>query len=68
MTGSGDEVDVKIGMDVDQPARGRTVVEVQHHDRERDDERETVFDITGLAVYYGSFRAVRDVTLPIRKN
>ena len=68
MTGSGDEVDVKIGMDVDQPARGRAVVEVQHHDRERDDERETVFDVAGLTVYYGAFRAVRDVTLPIRKH
>ena len=31
-------------------------------------ERETVFDISGVSVYYGDFRAVRDVTLPIREN
>src|SRR5687767_13757055 len=27
-----------------------------------------VFDIEGLAAYYGSFRAVRDVSLQIRAN
>ena len=27
-----------------------------------------VFDIDDLSVYYGAFRAVRDVNLPIRKN
>ncbi len=72
MTGSGDDVNVKIGSDLDRPAGRKTVpktgVEVQDHHRATDDERETVFDIGGLAVYYGSFRAVRDVTLPIRKN
>ena len=30
--------------------------------------REVVFDVSDLAVYYGDFRAVRDVTLPIREN
>ena len=44
------------------------MIDVQDHDREADDRRETVFDIDGLAVYYGDFRAVRDVTLPIRRN
>jgi phosphate transport system ATP-binding protein len=33
-----------------------------------DDAREHVFDIDGLAVYYGAFRAVRDIGLPIRRN
>jgi phosphate transport system ATP-binding protein len=31
-------------------------------------DREAVFDVRDLAVYYGDFRAVRDVTLPILKN
>jgi phosphate transport system ATP-binding protein len=33
-----------------------------------DDARSLVFDVRGLAVYYGDFRAVRDVTLPIREH
>ena len=68
MTGSGDEMDVKIGSDVGRPVERRTAVEMQDHHRATDDERETVFDIDGLAVYYGAFRAVRDVTLPVRMN
>jgi phosphate transport system ATP-binding protein len=67
MTGSGDEVDVKIGSQVDEGASGRPVVDVQDHQRATDD-RQTVFDIDGLSVYYGAFRAVRDVTLPVREN
>jgi len=37
----------------------------------RDDvdvEREVVFDVDGVSVFYGTFRAVRDVTLPIKCN
>jgi phosphate transport system ATP-binding protein len=67
MTGSG-EVDVKIGGQRDGSGGRRTVIDVQQHQREADDRRETVFDIGGLAVYYGAFRAVRDVTLPIREH
>jgi len=33
-----------------------------------DDERSLVFDVRDVAVYYGSFRAVRGVNLPIREN
>jgi phosphate transport system ATP-binding protein len=67
MTGSG-EVGVKIGGQRDSSSGRRTVIDVQQHHREADDGRETVFDIGGLAVYYGAFRAVRDVTLPIREH
>ena len=31
-------------------------------------EQEIVFDVRGVSVYYGDFRAVRDVTLPIYRN
>ncbi|HSH32907.1 MAG TPA: hypothetical protein VLB31_04750, partial [Actinomycetota bacterium] len=30
--------------------------------------REVVFSTTDLGVYYGAFRAVRDINLPILKN
>jgi phosphate transport system ATP-binding protein len=33
-----------------------------------DDTNPLIFDISGVSVYYGDFRAVRDVTLPIREN
>jgi phosphate transport system ATP-binding protein len=32
------------------------------------DGSEAMFDISDLAVYYGGFRAVRDVNIPIRRN
>ena len=60
-------MDVKIGGDVEERSSGRPV-EVQDHHRETDDRRETVFDIEGLAVYYGAAAAVREVSLPIRRN
>jgi phosphate transport system ATP-binding protein len=71
MDGSGDDMDVsemtkaEIPRDrvaarvVVRPAAGDDVVEV---------ERETVFDVRDVSVFYGSFRAVRDVTLPIARN
>jgi phosphate transport system ATP-binding protein len=31
-------------------------------------ERETIFDIQGVSVFYGPFRAVRDITIPIARN
>jgi phosphate transport system ATP-binding protein len=65
MTESGDEVDVKVGRDV---GAAGPMLDVPEHHRPADDGRETVFDVNGLAVSYGAFRAVRDVTIPIRKN
>jgi phosphate transport system ATP-binding protein len=32
------------------------------------EQREVVFDVEDLAVYYGDFRAIRDVNLPILRN
>jgi phosphate transport system ATP-binding protein len=37
-------------------------------DREERADREVVFDVKDLSVFYGGFRAVRDVTLPIYRN
>jgi phosphate transport system ATP-binding protein len=68
MTGGGDDVDVRTAGARARADRGRTVVDLQDHHRAADDERELVFDVAGLSVSYGAFRAVRDITLPIRRN
>jgi phosphate transport system ATP-binding protein len=33
-----------------------------------DDSNPLIFDIDGMSVYYGAFRAVRDITVPIREH
>jgi phosphate transport system ATP-binding protein len=51
-----------------EPAVGQSLgvaPEVVHHAA---DETATVFDVSDLSVFYGSFRAVRDVNLDIRRN
>ncbi|HEX5948346.1 MAG TPA: phosphate ABC transporter ATP-binding protein PstB [Actinomycetota bacterium] len=40
-------------------------IEVRHSERSG---RTVIFDIRALSVHYGEFRAVRDVSLPIREN
>jgi phosphate transport system ATP-binding protein len=42
-------------------------VSVREEDQARDG-REVVFDIRNMSVYYGAFRAVKNVTLPIQGN
>src|SRR4051812_36754579 len=41
---------------------------VTHTDHADDGDLPLVFDVDGLGVYYGSFRAVRDVTLGVRQH
>ncbi|MEX0983712.1 MAG: phosphate ABC transporter ATP-binding protein PstB [Actinomycetota bacterium] len=48
--------------------RARVAIGAVRHSDRADDTREHVFDIEGLAVFYGTFRAVRDIQLPIRRN
>jgi phosphate transport system ATP-binding protein len=46
-------------------------LEQMRHDREEreaDEDREVIFDVSELSVLYGTFRAVRNVTLPVFKN
>jgi phosphate transport system ATP-binding protein len=43
-------------------------VQTGSHESQADDQRELVFDVADLAVFYGQFRAVRDISLPIRKH
>jgi phosphate transport system ATP-binding protein len=41
---------------------------VRESREETDARREVVFDVLDVSVYYGAFRAVRNVTLPIQRN
>jgi phosphate transport system ATP-binding protein len=43
-------------------------VEVHLTDEAEDAKRPVIFDVQGLSVFYRDFRAIRDVTLPIRQN
>jgi phosphate transport system ATP-binding protein len=48
---------------------GRISVHIERESRHLDEaEQVVVFDVRDLSVYYGDFRAVRDVTLPIFRN
>ena len=44
------------------------MVEVRHTDERAWTPEDIVLDLRDLSVYYGAFRAVRDVTLPIPRN
>jgi phosphate transport system ATP-binding protein len=50
---------------VGEPAPPTTQLDVRHSERSG---REVIFDIRDLSVLYGDFRAVRDVSLPIREH
>ncbi|MGH2674987.1 MAG: phosphate ABC transporter ATP-binding protein PstB [Actinomycetota bacterium] len=51
--------------DLGEPARAAAHLDVRRSERSG---RAVIFDITDLSVSYGGFRAVRDVSLPIREN
>jgi phosphate transport system ATP-binding protein len=71
MSGSGDHMDTEtVTTPETNEAQAEVVVAVNAPTRtsHADDAREVVFDIANLSVYYGSYRAVRDVTLSIRRN
>ena len=70
MSGSGDDMDTEIVTTRGTETQPDAVVAVNTRPggSHADDAREIVFDIAGLSVFYGSFRAVRDVNLLIRRN
>jgi phosphate transport system ATP-binding protein len=71
MNGSGDDMDTDLVKPED-PAgtTDATVVSVDAGagSSHADDANRPIFDVNGLAVYYGDFRAVRDISLPIREH
>jgi phosphate transport system ATP-binding protein len=66
MSESGDSVDSVTGQrqDFDHSVH----VSVRGEERTRADGHDVVFDIRDLAVYYGSFQAVKEVSIPIYGN
>jgi len=71
MSGSGDRMDTEtVATPEINHAPSDAVVAVSAPSRisHADDARELVFDIANLSVFYGSYQAVRDVNLAIRRN
>ena len=73
MNESGDPMNVRDEVDLTDGRRDAVVDEgprlvVREAREESQTDREAVFDVRDLAVYYGDFRAVREVTLPVWKN
>ena len=70
MSEGGDPVDVRVvpGGKEERAERGVTIEIPERAGERTKDERELVFDVRNVSAYYGDFRAVRDVTLPIRQN
>jgi phosphate transport system ATP-binding protein len=68
MSGSGDPMDTDLVSTPENADDAVVTVQTDSHESQADDQRELVFDVADLAVFYGQFRAVRDISLPIRKN
>jgi phosphate transport system ATP-binding protein len=70
MSGSGDRMDTDIVTtpEINQAQPERVVAVGAPRASHADDAREVVFEIAGLSVFYGAYRAVRDVNLSIRRN
>src|SRR6266542_4131524 len=70
MSEGGDPVDVRVVPEgkEERAERGVTIEIPKRAGERTKDERELVFDVRNVSAYYGDFRAVRDVTLPIRQN
>jgi phosphate transport system ATP-binding protein len=70
MSQGGDPVDLRVAAETNEGG-AETGVTIEIPERAGDrpkDQRELLFDVRDVSAYYGDFRAVRDVTLPIRQN
>jgi phosphate transport system ATP-binding protein len=71
MNGSGDEMEVSEMTHAESSSGAvepRLAVRRPAGDDVEEMERETVFDVDDVSVYYGTFRAVRNLTLPVARN
>ena len=69
MNESGESMDVTMQRERPDGEGSRlTVRPPRDEDVTPEGQREVVFDVQDLAVYYGDFRAIRDVNLPILRN
>jgi phosphate transport system ATP-binding protein len=62
------EFDIVVDPRMNQTHPHAPMVEVKHAEERAYTSEDVVFDVRGLSVFYGGFRAVRDVTLPIYRN
>jgi phosphate transport system ATP-binding protein len=62
------ESDIVVSGRMTPPHPHAPMIEVKHTEERRRTTEDVVFDVRDLSVYYGTFRAVRDVTLPIYRN
>ena len=71
MSGSGDRMDTDVVRMPDPTATDEeriVTVDTSGGSVHADDAKPLIFDINEVSVYYGDFRAVRDITLPIREH
>ena len=71
MSGSGDRMDTDVVRMPDSTATDEeriVTVDSSGGSVHADDANPLIFEINGVSVYYGDFRAVRDITLPIREH
>jgi phosphate transport system ATP-binding protein len=78
MSGSGDEMGLwevtrspesgQAGGTAEGEVGPRVAVRTPQHAEEREASRETIFDVHDVSVFYGDFRAVRDITISIARN
>jgi phosphate transport system ATP-binding protein len=67
MSEGGDGVEVRVTQQTDAEQR-RIVLDTSQRERSTVETAEIVFEVTGMSVYYGDFRAVKDIDLAIPKN
>ena len=71
MSESGDSMDTEIVKTPDPSGTDEThlvTVDTTAGSAHADDTNPLIFDISDVSVYYGDFRAVRDVTIPMRRR
>jgi phosphate transport system ATP-binding protein len=72
MNGSGDEMETTDVTRIDDPAATpeaqHLVIKQTREPKEAETLREAVFDVAGVSVFYGDFRAVRAVTISVYRN
>jgi phosphate transport system ATP-binding protein len=68
MSESGDSMDVTVQRERPEGQGARLKVKSSTDAESAAEEREVVFDVRDVSVFYGDFRAVREINLPVRKN
>jgi phosphate transport system ATP-binding protein len=71
MNESGETMDVHLArgsVQEESEEAGRLILQIPESEREAPADSPVVFDVDDLSVWYGSFRAIRDVSLPIHQR